>query len=130
MGHHVWYCRDSHRLGIKSFYGGNFAKKLCEKKGRAYNVGFYWGSAEVSYPNEPEIEPNGETEVIIRFTNHFRQPQHMHLHWLLPEGFSVKNCRHDLYLSHENPHNNGGSAEIHCTIVAGENTFGSIAAVE
>ena len=104
---------------IKGFYGGNLAKQLCEKKGKAYTVSFYWASAEVIYDGEPEIAPNGEVGVTIHFRNRFRQPQHMHFRWLLPEGFTVKEGRNALYLSHETPHSQG-EATMHFTIVAGD----------
>ena len=104
---------------IKGFYGGNVAKQLCEKKGNAYIVDFYWASAEVIFDGEPEIAPNGEVGVTIHFRNKFRQPQHMHFRWLLPEGFTVKEGRSALYLSHETPHSKG-EAEMHVTIVAGD----------
>ena len=46
-------------------------------------------------------------------------PKHLHLKWLLPEGFSVTGGRRDLYLPHRSMHSDG-TVSVDFTITAGE----------
>jgi len=46
-------------------------------------------------------------------------PKHLHLKWLLPEGFTVSGGRRDLYLPHVSMHSDA-TTSVSFTITAGE----------
>lgn len=106
---------------VQAFFGGQYAKNLAMTPANSYLIDFIWGDARVIFENEPVIMPHGQIKVSILFRNKMPDPKHLHLRWILPEGFSTDGGRKDLYLPHYTSHSTG-EAVFTCTIYAGEKT--------
>ena len=106
---------------IAYFSNNNYAKTLCAKPGKSYEADFIWGKGEIRYASDPVIAPGESVNVTVFITNnpHMPDPKHLHLKWLLPEGFSVTGGRRDLYLPHRSMHSDG-TVSVDFTITAGD----------
>ena len=104
---------------LDRFVGGEYAKLLCAKSGLSYDADFIWGNAVLQYANTPSIAPGASIDVTVTVRNAIPGPKHLHLRWLLPDGFTVSGGRQDLYLPDRTMHN-AGVAEVTFTITAGE----------
>jgi len=79
---------------------------------------FIYAAAIVDYMKEPAIAPNGTFTVNIHFLNQFRDPKHLHLRWLLPEGWTVSGGCRSLYLEHDTADRPQKGADITVTFTA------------
>ncbi|MGM9626254.1 MAG: ADP-ribosylglycohydrolase family protein [Eubacteriales bacterium] len=106
---------------IARFYGGAFAKALCEKAGKAYTIDFIWGSGEVCFASDPVIAPGQSVDITVHFRANpvFPDPKHLRLRWLLPDGFTVSGGRRDVYLPANTMHTYAVASQTY-TVTAGD----------
>jgi len=110
---------DEHSInGLKNPAVG---MEICSRSGKSYSVDFIYARATVEFVDDPVIEPLGELNVKLTFYNQMPDSKHLHLRWLLPDGWTVKG-RKDVFLKNISPDNrpDGKISEVNITITAGE----------
>lgn len=109
---------------ISKFYGGAFAQDLCARPGKSFDLDFINFSARIIFDADPTVEPNGEVPMRILFKAGIgNRPRHLKLDWYLPEGWSVKGVKKEVYLPNTRPSvatEPRSAAEIAFAVVAGE----------
>lgn len=76
------------------------AKRLHATPPYSSRTDFIYATAVTEFLGEPVIVPHGELHVRVTFRNTMPDPKHLHLRWLLPEGWSVRPSAHSVYLAH------------------------------
>ena len=121
---HVRICDEADHADeadVNAFRGGAFASQLCALPGRSCSFDFIWGGATLVYEGEPEIGPGGSVTVSVTLRNQLPDPKHVHLRWLLPEGFTVSGGRRDVCLMHwTDPTHAPGVVNLTFTLTAGD----------
>jgi len=99
---------------------GTYAKELCATPAYSNTFDFIFAHAVVDYGKEPVIDECGSFDLKVSFKNHFPDPKHLQLRWILPEGWSVTGGRKQLYLEHDTLRMPRKEAVINVTITANE----------
>ena len=110
---------------IAEFTGGAVAADLCSRPGRSFDMDFIYMRARVIFDDDPFVRPSGTVRMRVQFkhTLYGIGPLHLQLNWVLPEGWSVPDCAHEVYVAHNRPSISTeriGMTEVAFTVTAGE----------
>ena len=100
---------DNVGAGFKK--GGRTLERLKALKPYQFDMDLGVASVSVTFDGAPDIRPDGEKKIHLRFKNNVEVygsvPYYLELRWILPEGFYVEDGQSSVRLPHVNAHYDG-----------------------